>query len=357
MIVLLGIAGLVILFGGAIVVNAGGQRKTATNTTSQPSAALTVSSAKAREEQWPESVKASGAIAPWQEAVIGAEINGQRLVAVNVNVGDKVKKGQVLARFNTDTLQAEQAELNANWMKAESDRKRAVELKDSGALSSQEIESFENLAAVAKARLDSKNMQLRYAEVIAPDEGVISSRTATIGSVGNAGAELFRMILKNRLEWRGELTASQLVQMDTKQVVTLNLPDGTVAHAIVRQTSPSLNSNSRMALVYADIEQANDSHAMAGMYADGLIVLRQSTATIIPAQSVVIRDGHSYVFKLQQPGAAITGVRMVSVTTGRHIGSNIEITSGIKVEDEVAVEGAGFLNDGDHVRISNQSGK
>jgi len=323
-------------------------------------AALTVQTATATTAQWPQTLQASGTIAAWQEAIIGSEISGQRLVAVNVNVGDTVKKGQVLARYNNATLHAEQAELEATWRQAESDRKRAVALKGSGALSKQQIENYANQAAIAKARLDAKNLQLRYATVVAPDGGTISARNATLGAIGTAGNELFRLILGDRIEWRGELSAAQLAQVKTGESVTLALPDGDVAQAKIRQLSPALDSQSRLAIAYADI--APGSHAHAGIYASGTIAMAVRPALVVPAVSVVIRDGRSYVFTLGDNNANTHStdtnkVVQQAVTTGRHQGDAVEIVEGLSEGAKVVTQGAGFLNDGDKVRLGDNAGE
>jgi RND family efflux transporter MFP subunit len=318
-----------------------------------PAPALTVQLVHAIAKQWPHTFQASGPIAAWQEAIIGSEISGQRLVAINVNVGDAVKKGQVLARYNSDTLLAEQAELLATWQQAESDRKRSQRLKGTGSLSDQQIETYKNQAAIAKANLDAKNLQLHYAAVVAPDDGTISSRTATLGAIGSNGSELFRMIVKDRIEWRGELNYQQLAEVKMGQNVELSLPDGSVAKARIRQLSPSLDTTSRMATAYADI--VSPCHARAGMYASGVIISEMRTAIVVPAVSVVLRDGRSYVFTLKGNGA-IRKVTQQEVTTGRHQGNDVEITDGVKEGAEVVTQGAGFLNDGDSVSVIKDTG-
>lgn len=344
----------------------------------QSAPALTVQLATATTTDWAETLEVSGPIVAWQEAIIGSEISGQRLTELRVNVGDRVKKGEVLARYNTDTLQAEQAEQQAMWQQAESDRQRAVALQDKGALSRQQIENYINQARVAKARLDAKNLQLRYATVVAPEDGVISSRSATLGAIGTLGGELFRLIVNSRLEWRGELSAEQLPQVRTGQPVVLTLPDGSTVQATIRQLSPSLNAQSRMAIAYADI--VPNSRAHAGMYASGTIAMQTRTALVVPAVSVVIRDGRTYVFAVDTtvaPGNAaapksdkpeksdtskgghdaVHKVAQQPVSTGLHQGSNVEIASGLKAGTRVVMQGAGFLNDGDSVRVVSEAGK
>jgi RND family efflux transporter MFP subunit len=341
------------MFTAVIIISVVIFKKHAVVQTSQAAASvLTITSATAESADWPRTLEASGPVTAWQEAIIGSEISGQRLVEVLANVGDTVKKGQVLARYNTDMLQAEKAELEANWVEADADRKRAEYLKKSGAMSVQMLETYVNKAAVAKARLDAKNLELRYASVTAPDDGVISSRAATLGAIGNPGTELFRMILRNQYEWRGELTAQQIASTKLGQAVTLTLPNGSIAHAKIRQISPAFNPQSRMATVYADI--APDSQTHAGMYANGVIQMESSKVISVPAESVIIRDGYSYVFKLTENANQIKATQQ-RVTAGRHRGSQVEILNGLNNGEHVANKGAGFLNDGDIVRLAPQT--
>ncbi len=314
----------------------------------QPVPALTVTSTTPHEVNWPILLNASGSITAWQEASVGAQIGGYQLIEVLVDVGDHVRQGQLLARLDPALLQAEEAVLLANHEQAEANHQRALELHSRGSISDQDALQSITLARTTAASLDGKRLQLRYTNVVAPDDGTISARTATLGAVVPTGQELFRLIRQDRLEWRGELTAMQLAQVKIGQEVTLQLPDGTTAAATVRQTSPTLDETTRLAIVYADVEQG--SNARAGMYAEGRIELEQSAALVVPAQSVIIRDGRSHVPTLAEEGEVST-IALRRVTVGRRIGEEIEITEGLDARQRIVVQGAGFLNDGDIVRI------
>jgi RND family efflux transporter MFP subunit len=314
----------------------------------QPVPALTVTSTTPREVNWPIMLNASGSVTAWQEASVGAQIGGYQLIEVLVDVGDHVSQGQVLARLDPALLQAEEAVLLANHEQAEANHQRALELQSRGSISDQDALQSVTLARTTAASLDGKRLQLRYTSVVAPDDGTISSRTATLGAVVPTGQELFRLIRQDRLEWRGELTAMQLAQVRIGQEITLQLPDGTTAAATVRQTSPTLDETTRLAIVYADVDQG--SNARAGMYAEGRIELAQSAALVVPAQSVIIRDGRSHVPTLAEEGAVST-IALRRVSVGRRVGEEIEITEGLDAGQRIVVQGAGFLNDGDIVRI------
>ncbi len=175
---------------------------------------LTVSTAKAQLLQLPQLLAANGDIAAWQEASIGSEANGLRLTEVLVNVGDIVRAGQVLARFSEDTVQADLAQARAAWLEAQATRaeaasnaERARTLANTGALSTQQINQYQTAEQTAKARvaaadaaLAAQKLRLKFTQLQAPDDGVISARTATVGAVVANGTELFRMIRKGRLD-------------------------------------------------------------------------------------------------------------------------------------------------------------
>ena len=192
-----------------------------------PRPALSVTTTQPLSASLPLKIAANGNIAAWQEAIIGTEANGLRLAEVRVNVGDVVKRGQVLATFAPDMMQADVAQIRAMVAEAEAalaeaavNAKRARELQTSGALSDQQINQFLTAERTAQARLDAQRAQanvqalrLRQTQVLAPDDGVISARSATVGAVLPAGQELFRMIRQGRLEWRAEVAASDLARL------------------------------------------------------------------------------------------------------------------------------------------------
>lgn len=343
--VLLGIVGIAgfLLFDGTVEDSpAATERKTP---------ALTVTTATPRRELWPVTLTASGSIAAWQEASVGAQVGGYQLIEVRVNVGDDVRRGQVLARLDSALFRAEEAQLLANDEQAIANRQRALALQSEGAISDQEVLQFVTAAKVSAALLASKRLQLRYTEVIAPDDGVISARTATLGAVAAAGEELFRLIRGRRLEWRGELTAAQLSSIVKGQLVELVLPDGTTATAKVRDTAPNLHEQSRLGLVYADL--VSGSHARAGMYANGQVVVAQASALVVPAETVVIRDGRTYVITLADQ-TATPAVALQPVTLGRRRNDEVEIVSGLLETQTLVRAGAGFLGDGDIVRLADE---
>ena len=328
----------------------------------QPRPALTVTTARPETARMPLRLAANGNVAAWQEAVIGSESNGLRLMEVRVNVGDVVKKGDVLAVFDTATVKADLAqaqaavqEAEANASAASADAKRARTLKNSGALSEQQITQYmttERAArarvAAAKATATQQSLRLKYAEVVAPDSGIISARNATVGAVGGVAMEMFRMIRQGRLEWRAAVTAAELPRVKPGAKAEVRTASGGTVRGTVRMVAPTVDAQSRVALVYVDLPPMlkADAPLKAGMFASGQFELGQSNALSVPQQAVAVRDGFPYVFRLN----ADSRVSQVKVSTGRRIGDRVEVVSGLAPDAQVVVTGAGFLNDGDLVR-------
>ncbi|MCS0582142.1 efflux RND transporter periplasmic adaptor subunit [Massilia pinisoli] len=328
-----------------------------------PRPALTVTTAKPESARLPVGLAANGNVAAWQEAAIGSESNGLRLADVKVNVGDVVRKGQVLAVFDAAPVEADLAqahaavqEAQANAAAARADAQRARALQSSGAMSEQQITQYltaERTAAArvasAKATVAQQQLRLNYAQVVAPDAGVISARSATVGAVAGVGTELFRLIRQGRLEWRAEVTSAELPRIKPGQKVVVKTAAGAGVAGRVRTVAPTVDAQSRVALVYVDLPPALSAGAplKAGMFASGEFALGESAALTVPQQAVVVRDGFAYVFRLNTDNR----VSQLKVTTGRRLGERVEVTGGLAPDVLVVTTGAGFLNDGDLVRV------
>jgi len=321
--------------------------------------ALTVSVTQPQRADIASAVSANGNIAAWQEAIVGSEANGWRLAEVRVNVGDVVRRGQVLATFaaempNADLAQSKAgvAEAEATLAEAGANAQRARELQATGALSAQQINQYLTAERTAQARLDAlraavRMQQLRLAQtqVLAPDGGVISSRSATVGAVVPAGQELFRLIRGGRLEWRAEVAASELAQIKPGQAVKITPAGGSAVDGRVRMVAPTVDAATRNGLVYVDLPQSGP--AKAGMFARGEFAIGNSSALTLPQSAVLLRDGFAYVFKV----GADNKVAQAKVGVGRRVGDRIEVTSGLDAGSRVVASGAGFLADGDLVRV------
>lgn len=321
----------------------------------------TVQLVQPQQAQWPTLVRANGAVAAWQEAVIGAETGSLQVVEVLADVGDRVKRGQLLARLADDTVKADVKKQDAALAQAGADRdqaqanlRRVNVVGDTGSLSSQQIDEYRAAAASAdaayasaKAALDSERIRLRQTRILAVDDGVISSRSALLGQVVAAGTELFRLVRQDRIEWQAEVDARQLAQVSVGQVARLTLPDGSAVEGRVRMAAPTLSTDTGRAQVYVSLPGGSGAHP--GMYASGSIELPATAALTLPESALVLRDGRSDVYALAADGAKVA---RHTVETGRRREGRVEILSGLDAAARVVASGGAFLSDGAAVRIA-----
>jgi len=322
--------------------------------------ALTVTLTQAKTSRLPLKLAANGSVAAWQEALIGAEVNGLRVQALKANVGDVVQRGQVLASFAAEAVQADVAlaraalmEANANALEASANAERARAVQNTGALSAQQISQYLTAEQSAKARvasaqaqLDAQQLRLKHTQLLAPDGGIISARTASVGAVLGAGSEMFRLIRQGRLEWRAELTSAELGRVTPGTSVQVTAPGGAQVKGRVRMVAPTVDAQTRNGLVYVDLAAAGAS-LKPGMFARGEFELGASNALTVAQSAVLVRDGFSYVMRV----GADNKVSQLKVQTGRTLGDQVEILAGLKLEDRLVANGGSFLSEGDLVRV------
>ncbi len=327
--------------------------------TEPANAALTVTTVIPRVETWPITIPANGSLSAWQEAVVAAEIGGLRVVALSADVGSVVKRGDELARLAQETVLADLAlqearmeQARAALSEARDNGRRARELAGRPTLSEQQSKQYlvaeesakANLAA-AEAQLKGQQIRLDQTHIRAVDDGVISSRSVTLGSVVQAGAELFRLVRQNRIEWRAEVMAEQLARIRPGQAARIRLAGG-ILNGVVRMPAPTFDPATRLALVYIDL--TDPGAARAGDFARGEIIVGESSALTVPESVVVWRDGNSYVFAVGDDRHVIQH----KIVTGRRADNRVEIVSGLAAPVPLVATGGAFLNDGDSVRLA-----
>ena len=327
---------------------------------STPSA-LTVELAAPESRDWPQTLSASGAVAAWEEIVVSPETGGLRIEELRANVGDRVAKGQLLARLADATVRAELAKQQALVAQAEAtlqqaagNLRRAQSVDVAGALAPQKLDEYRATeataqASLASARADLQSVQLKLAQtrITAPDDGVVASKAGVVGNVASVGTELYRLIRQGRIEWRAELDAQQLTQVRAGQSAQVQLPGGGAAVAgTVRLVSPTLSTSTGRGIAYVSLDAKGS--ARAGTFASGSIALERRQALTLPEAAVVQRDGRSYVFLVDAEGKAASR----PVATGRRQDGRVEIVSGIEPTARVVARGGAFLADGTPVTVA-----
>ncbi|WP_284615359.1 efflux RND transporter periplasmic adaptor subunit [Aquabacterium humicola] len=302
-------------------------------------------------------IAATGSVAARDELIVGSDASGVRLLEVRAEVGSVVKKGELLARADDAQLLAQLAQQDAQikaaqveLLQAQANHERAERVEESGLYSIEALQTRRTAMQAAAAKLELAKAQRRELEVklaqtrvLAPADGVIAKRAATVGAVLQPGAELFRLIRDQQLEWLAELPGHAIVQVKPGATVQLQLDGGRSVPATVRLVAPTLDAASRNGLVHVALPAG--TALKAGSHARGEIVIGEVNALTLPEGVLLMRDGQPHVFELDRNDVA----RLKRIETGARQRGLVEVLAGLKPDSRVVGTGAGFVKDGERV--------
>lgn len=326
----------------------------------EPRASLAVTVAPVTQVSLPQTVDVSGTVSPWEEVPIGAETGGLTAVNVLVDEGDYVRRGQVLVQLNDTLLRAQLrqqdaavASAEATLAEADAALARARELRERGFLAQAGLDSAlarqqtaaANLAAARAARAETA-ARVDQAQIRAPVAGLIISRSVTRGQIVQPGVELFRMVRDGRLEVDARVPEAQLALVRPGQSATVTAPEVGERTGTVRIVTPEVSPDTRLGV--ARIALGPSSGFRPGMFARVVIDVGTQPGLTVPAPAVVYREN--------QAGLYVVGANNVvsfrPVQVGGRAGDRITVTGELRAGERVAVDGAGFLGEGDRVRVS-----
>lgn len=323
-----------------------------------PATALTVETTRPATRKLSRTLSASGSVEARDELIVGSDATGIRLVELRVDVGSQVRKGQLLARGDDRQLQSQLAQkeavvrqTRAELMRARDQLERAEQVKDAGVYSPEAVLSRRMAAEAAAAALDLALAQRReiavrieQATVLAPADGVISRRIATVGSVIQPGMELFRLIHDGEVEWRAELPDHVLGEVRAGALVQVEI-GGRQHEGRVRLVAPTIDARSRNGLVHVSLPRS--AALKPGAHLQGRIEVSQSQGLVLPESAVLSRDGRPFAYVVEAQGRA----RAVPLQLGGRQGGFVEVT-GLPATAEVIAVGAGFVKEGEQVRVA-----
>lgn len=323
----------------------------------------TISAATVAQTNLNRTVTASGTVSAWEEVPVAAETGGLTAVAVYVDEGSYVRQGQPLVQMNDVLLRAQlqqqQAQVQlaqANVSRDDAALDRAQQLKERGFLSQASLDtalanqraSNANLAA-ARATLAQTQTQLSQATIRAPVGGLIISRSVTKGQIISAGTELFRMVRDGRLELDAQVPETELALIRAGQSATVSSSEAGQTTGSVRIVTPEVNATTRLGL--ARISLAPGAQLRPGMFARADIAVGDQPATTVPTGAVLYRENKPGVFVVN--GDSTVHFQPVTVLSRTEAQTAV---SGVAVGVRVAVDGAGFLNEGDRVNVAQAVG-
>lgn len=301
-----------------------------------------------------------GSVVAWQELAIDFETGGLRVVEVAFEEGDRVTAGQTLARLDDTVPAAQLAQAEAALSEAEAaldiarlDLRRAAELARGNDIARQTLEQRQSAARQAEARMlaararrDETAARLSQTRVLAPADGIISRRSVLPGAVAEPAQEVARIIRDGRLELDARVPELDLAAVRPGQRVRVRHGEHEIA-AEVRAIAPTVGGDNRLGIVHVALPAG--SGLRPGMFAQAEILPQPRVALTVPQQAVLFRETAPVVFVLPD-GAERVVLR--PIRTGERFSGAVEVTDGLASGDRVVTAGAGFLSDGERVRVA-----
>lgn len=337
---------------------------------------LRVSTATAGPAMLNRSVQVNGALVAREEIAISSSVPEQRVAKVNVEEGDSVQAQQLLARLETQGLDAQVRQAQAVWararaavghqaavtVEAQATFKRIESLGESGAVSAQQVDerraqadsAAANLRAAraeveqALAQLADARHQRSKADIRAPFAGVIVERMARTGAL-SGGEPMFRLIREGAIEFEGEVAETDLVDITPGQTLSVRIAGiSSPMTGTIRRVVPKVDARSRLGRVR--IELGYSPLLRVGTYAQATLVLAPHKLDVaLPARAFSIIDAHrAWVMRINDQGL----ITRQTVATGRRSGDLLEITSGLQAGERVVANASAFVREGDVVIAS-----
>ncbi|SDG43901.1 efflux RND transporter periplasmic adaptor subunit [Thalassobaculum litoreum] len=314
-----------------------------------------------------------------QSGVLAARV-AERVDEVAVQVGDQVKRGDVIARLSSDRLAAERLRTEAQAKAAESDitaeranlakaqqtLDRLNKLRSSSAHRPDRVEDAERDveahraalraaeadAAVARAQLDLAEIALQDAAITAPYDGVVTVKHVSAGSYVRLGDPVVTMLNHVELEIEADVPANRTGGLKPGTVVEGELQDGTRLFAVVRAVVPEENTRTRTRAVRFTPQDSSQVGNAANQAITLEVPLDQSRQVLtVNKDAVTVQRGENIVFIVQDGKAVPRSIRL-----GESVGNRFEVLDGLEDGDLAVVRGNEVLRPGQAVSVGQGQG-
>lgn len=275
-------------------------------------------------------------------SVIESKISG-RIDKMLVTDGQKVKAGDLLVQLDVREIQAKLDQATPVREQAEKDLKRFTDLLAKRVITQQEFESAQAKVRVARAAVIEAETMLGYAKVTAPFDGVITRKLADVGDLATPGKPLVEMEdpAALRLEAAVPEAIIDRVSLGSKLMVRIGQNE---LEGVVREMSPTADPNSRTLLVKLDLPPTPGLRT--GQFGRVAVPVAETSVLRVPAAAVIRRGQMELVFVRDGNHA-----RLRIVKTGKPVGEEIEVVSGVNAGEEVITDGVAGLADGQPIEI------
>ncbi|WP_346764919.1 efflux RND transporter periplasmic adaptor subunit [Caulobacter sp. 602-2] len=336
-----------------------GKDKKAEAKAKKPIAAQTVSVSPVAVLPLPRVINASGTISAWEEVPVGAETGGLTATAVNAEEGQFVRQGQVLVALNDTLLRAQLRQQDASvtsaratLAEAEASLKRSRELLAKGFLSQASLDTATARQATAAAQVAAAEAargetaaRVAQASIRAPVSGLIVRRSVTKGQIVSAGSELFRIVRDGRMELDAELPETDLGLVKAGMAAVITSEQVGKADGAVRIVTSEVDPQTRLGV--ARIALTAMGAFRPGMFARAQIQAGDQASPVVPSAAILYRQNQPGVFMVDRNRKAQFRKVAIVARTG-----DVTAVTGVAAGEEVVVQGAGFLGDGDAVRVA-----
>lgn len=277
-------------------------------------------------------------------ASIEAKVSG-RIEQMPVVAGQSVKKGELLAQLDVREIQARLDQARAVRLQAEQDRKRYDTLLQQKAVTQQEYDAIQARFRVADATVTEAEIMLSYARVSAPFDGVISRKYVEVGDLATPGRPLVDLEDPQTLRLEADVPEALIgrLQMGSRMPVRA-APSTNDIEGIIGELSPAADPHSRTVRVKLDLPAAGGLRL--GQFGRVAVPVREAVSVRVPAAAVVVRGQMEIVFVVTNQRAHLRLVK-----TGKRVGDEWEIVSGLNPGEQVVINGAAALQDGQPVEV------
>lgn len=295
------------------------------------------------------SVNVSGVVEPIRTIGVNSQLSGA-LLAVNVQEGDRVSRGAVLARMDDRELRAQLLAAEANFQVADAAYERAQQLRERQVITLPEFERERTAYASAAAQLDQLRARVGYAVVNAPITGVVTEKNVEAGDIVNSNARLFSLADVSTMVARVGVSELDVVELRPGDEVTVQLDafPGRTMSGRIRRVFPSGNPQTRLVPVEVELGPEAAAIARPGFLARITFALgARVDVMLVPASAVVSGAGGTPAVFVVEDGRATRR----TVQTGLTSQGRVEVVSGLRAGETVVVTGANSLRDGVEVRV------
>jgi len=288
--------------------------------------------------------EAVGTVRAKLRSVIEAKISG-RIEQMLVVPGQEVNAGEVLVQLDAREVQAQFDRALAVRQQAESDLKRATDLNQQKILAQSEYDSVQSRFRVAAAAAAEAEALLGYTRVVAPFDGVITRKYADVGDLASPGKPLLEMEDARHLRLEADVPEAIIGRLSLGDRLGVRVSGVTnELEGTIGEIAPSADPNSRTFLVKLDLPSVPGLRA--GQFGRVAVPVGETAALRVPAAAVVQRGQMELIF------IAVDGrAQLRLVKTGKRIGDEVELVSGVDAGEPVIVEGAGNLVDGQPLAV------